>query len=224
MLRKTKFFLQLFIVIIFLILNAAPSLSQAGAFDLFAVSDMAAVFEDGYDCPPPERAIDVFGIRGEYISAQCVIKATGELQNVTVSVSFIKNEDTGISLPDDAVSWNFVGGIFIEKNTPNLKQTDLLRPAPAWFPDYLSEERELSIKKGNYKAVWLTIKIPRNAQAGKYSGTVSVNTGQGNASIPLHLTIYPLTMPYERNLYVTMWYTTGKFDKYHDVKEPYSYG
>jgi hypothetical protein len=222
MIKNMKFLTLLFIVIIFLIINEIIVLSQANAFDLFTVSDLENIFEDGYNCPPPERTIDVFGIGDEYISAQCVIKAKEELQNVTVSVSPLINDNFDISLPSNSVSWNYIGSIPIKENTPTRKASNLIRIAPALFPDYLSEERDISLKKDKYQAVWLTIKVPRDAQAGNYSGMVTVKTDKGNASLPLHLTIYPLTLPHERHLNVTMWYTTIVFDKFHHTGEMYS--
>jgi hypothetical protein len=41
--------------------------------------------------------------------------------------------------------WIFVGSIFIEKNSPNRQREDLLRPAPAWFPDFLGEDRKCPV-------------------------------------------------------------------------------
>ena len=52
-------------------------------FELFAVSDLVRVFEDGYNLPQARKVIDIFGIRNEYICAQCVIKANQHLRRVT---------------------------------------------------------------------------------------------------------------------------------------------
>jgi len=145
---------------------------QAAPFECFAVSDLVRIFEDGYNCPEAQDKIEIFGIRNEYVSAQCVIKANQDLHNVTVSLSPLKHISLPTSIPTDALEWNFVGSIPIEENTPKYRKTDLIRSAPAEFPDYLAEDREVFLKKGDYKAVYLTIKIPRNADAGYYKGTV----------------------------------------------------
>ena len=186
-------------------------------FECFAVSDLIRVFEDGYNCPEPQDSIDIFGMRNEYVSAQCVIKANQDLQNVTVTLSPLKHTTLSTSLPSKTLKWNFVGSIPIEENTPKYRKTDLIRAAPAQFPDFLAEDNEVFMKKGNYKAVYLTIKIPRSTMAGDYKGQVTIKTDKADMSLPLQLRIYPLTLPDERHLMVTEWYTTGYFKKFHDI-------
>ena len=190
---------------------------QAASFECFAVSDLVRIFEDGYNLPETQDRLEIFGIRNEYLSAQCVIKANQDLHNVTVSLSPLKHVAHSTSIPTDALEWNFVCSIPIEENTPKYRKTDLIRAAPAKFPDYLAEDSEVFLKKGDYKAVYLTIKIPRNAEAGDYNGTVTIKTDKADISLPLSLRVYPLTLPDERYLMVTEWFTTGNFKKFHDI-------
>jgi len=190
---------------------------QEAPFQCFAVSDLVRIFEDGYNCPQPQRAIEIFGIRNEYVSAQCVIKANTDLQHVTVSASPLKCAERSASLPSSFIECNFVGSITIEENTPKYRKSDLIRPAPARFPDYLAEVEGVSVKEGKYQAVFLTVMIPRSAEAGSYKGSVTIKNEKGNKSLPLRLTVYPLTLPDKRHLMVTEWYTTGRFKKFHGI-------
>jgi len=210
-----KSYFVFFISIILLCFNG--NITQAAPFECFAVSDLVRVFDDGYNCPNPQESLEIFGIRNEHVSAQCVIKANQDLQNVTVSLSRLKHISLSTSLPANALEWNFVGSIPIEENTPKYRKTDLIRAAPARFPDYLSEDSEVFVKKGNYKAVYLTIKIPRDAEAGDYKGAVTIKTDKANISLPVHLIVYPLTLPDDRHLMITEWMTTGNFRKFHDI-------
>ena len=207
------FFFSVSIVLLCLISNTV----QGAPFECFAVSDLVRIFEDGYNCPKPQKSLEIFGIRNEHVSAQCVIKANQDLRNVTVSLSPLKHIALSTSLPANSLEWNFVGSILIEENTPKYRTTDLIRTAPAQFPDYLAEDSEVFVKKGNYKAVYLTIKIPRNAEAGDYKGSVIIKTDKAGTSLPLHLKVYPLTLPDERHLMATEWYTTGNFKKFHGI-------
>jgi len=215
--KQTAFKPRLIVSVAIVALSLTCVTGQGAPFECFAVSDLVRLFEDGYSRGQPHKAIEIFGIRNEYISAQCVIKANNDLGHVTVSVSPLVHVERSVSLPRSAVEWNFVGSIPILENTPKYRKTDLIRPAPARFPDYLTEGREISLKKGKYKAVFLTVIIPRNAQPGDYKGTVTIETEQGNKPFPLHLTIYPLTLPDERHLMVTEWYTTSQFKKFHGI-------
>ncbi len=81
---------------------------QAVPFECFAVSDLVRIFEDGYNCPKPQESLEIFGIRNEYVSAQCVIKANQDLQNVQVSLSPLKHIALSTSLPANVLGWNFV--------------------------------------------------------------------------------------------------------------------
>jgi len=191
--------------------------AQDPAVECFAVSDLVRVFEDGYGTPETGKAIEIFGIRNEYISAQCVIKANQDVEHITVSLSPLTHANSKSSLPADAATWNFVGSIRIDENTPNRSQTGLTRRAPARFPDYLAEDREISLQKDQCKAVYLTVQIPRDAEEGIYKGTVTIKTERGDVSLPLQVTIYPFTLPDQRHVMVTEWYSTGKFKQFHGI-------
>ena len=218
---KPKTFSSFFnVIVVFVLLSSISARGQEAPFECFAVSDLVRIFEDGYNCPQPQGVIEIFGIRNEYISAQCVIKANRDIRRVTTSVSPLKHVGRSASLPTSAIRWNFIGSIPIAENTPKYRKTDLVRPAPARFPDYLAEDKEASIEKGYYKAVYLTVRIPRDAEAGDYEGAVTIKTEKGNKSLPLHLTVYPLTLHDERHLMVTEWYTTSNFKKFHNIDTP----
>ncbi len=205
-----------------MIILVSCSMLTAQSFRVFGVSDVVRVFEDGYKLPDTKDTIIIFGIRGEVISGQCVINSRKNLSNVTVELSEIKNLDTGNLLVEKAVNWNFVGSVPLTTNTTNQPPAALTRSAPANYPEYLMNENQISITKGSYQSVWLTVNIPHNAEAGLYAGNVSVKSLEGEQSLPLTLTVYPLTLPEERNINIVEWYSTEGFERYHGIKEKYS--
>ncbi len=77
-----------------------------------------------------------------------MVLAHGDLEDLTLSVGPLQQAQGSGVIPEQNIRWNFVGSIFIEKNSPNRQKEDLSRPAPAWFPDYLGEERSCSAPKG----------------------------------------------------------------------------
>jgi hypothetical protein len=207
-------------------IGLAILLSSSGPGDrsisLFGVSDMVRVFQDGYKLPPAYDTLKIFGIRGEIISGQCVIFSRQNLSDVSLEISALKDPNTGKSLPAESVEWNFVGSVPLTKNTPNQPPDALSRPAPALYPEYLMDDDKISITRGSYQSVWLTIAIPQDAGAGTYAGTIRVKSLQGERSLPLTLTIYPLTLPSERHLKIVEWYSTEGFARFHGIEEPYS--
>ena len=210
------------VVIFYAALIMSCSNIAAQSFELAAVSDMVRVFEDGYKLPLMNDSVNLFGIRGEIISGQFTINTKKNIEKLTVETGDLKNIITGSSLPASVIEWNFTGSIPLAKNTPNQPATILLRQAPARFPDYLMPDRQINIKAKTWQSVWLTIKIPDNAQTGTFSGKVLVRAGQEVHSIPLTVIVYPLTMPSDRHLNVVEWYSTGGFSRFHDIKEEYS--
>jgi hypothetical protein len=196
--------------------------TQAGTppLELFATSDTVRVFEDGFACPSKTNSeLRLSGLRNETISGQCVVRAHKALAKLTASVGALERTGGG-SLPASCVTWRFVTSIFIEKNTPKVCKADLVRPAPAWFPDCLSEERECAVAQDALKAIYLTVRIPRTAQPGEYRGLLTVTADAARAALPLRLTVYPLTMPDARHLMVVEWFSTSQFKRHHAVESP----
>jgi hypothetical protein len=192
------------------------------SINLFGVSDMFRVFEDGYNLPATSDTIDLFGIRGEIISAQCVLESKMELSDVTVEVGELKDRVTGEVLQDADIIWNFVGSVPLLENTQNQPEDALSRPAPANYPEFLMDETIIDINGGTYQSIWLTIHIPEDGKAGTYTGTVTVNTLQGEESLPIVLQVFPLTMPVERHLKIVEWYSTEGFERFHGIEEEFS--
>jgi len=203
------------------ILLNSPKLT-AQPFKLFAVYDLDRVFEDGYNLPALHDTLSTFGIRGEVISGQCALQTKKGLTNVTVMVSGLSNKKSGKALPASAVEWNFVGSIPLSKNTPNQPVRELVRQAPARFPDYLMSERQINIAPKAYQSIYLTINIPENAEAGTYTGSITVKCLQGDQTLPVCIEVYPLNLPSTRHLKVTEWYSTGDFAHFHGIQEKYS--
>jgi len=204
-----------------LILSGGTGLSGQ-SFSLFAVNDLLRVFEDGYKLPPAHDTVSLFGIRAETISGQFVIDTKSKLTDVSVDIGPLTNTITGSTVPATAIRWDFVGSVLLPTNAPNQPLSAVVRPAPAMFPDYLMAERKIDIQGKSYQAVWLTLDIPDNAEAGNYSGTVTAKSAEGERSLPLSLTVYPLTLPPERHLKIAVRYSVDHFEKYHGITEKYS--
>ena len=83
-------------------------------------------------------------------------------------------------------------------------------------------EKQINIKEKTYQSVWLTINIQEIAEAFSYIRKVTVKSIQGDQSLPIYLTMYPLTLPSDRHLKVIEWYSTSRFAELHGIKEMYS--
>jgi len=187
-------------------------------FECFGTTDVVRIFEDGYENKAKRQAkIDIFGLRNEVVSAQCVVQAHKDLENIAISIDQLKQSEGSAIIPAENVKWNFVESIFIQENTPKLQKSDLIRPAPARFPDYLSDERQCAISKDALKAVYVTIEIPRDAEPGDYQSEITIKAGDASVSLPLELTVYPPMLPDDRHVMVTEWFSTSRFGKHHNL-------
>lgn len=196
--------------------------STAQSFSLSAVSDMVRIFEDSYRLPPLCDTLKLSGIRGETISGQVAVMAKKSVTGITVKIGALRNEITGSEIPAGSVTWNFVGSVPLLKNTPNQPPDVLTRPAPARFPDYLSDERVTDLKAKSIRSVWITITVPENTEEGTYICRLTANSGKEEQYIPVKVKIYPLSLPPERHLKVVEWHNTAGFEKFHGIKEKYS--
>jgi hypothetical protein len=194
---------------------------NAQSFKVFAVSDLARVYEDGYNLPPKTDTLSIFGIKGEIISGQFALNSKKNLTNVTVDVPLLQCAN-GKIISSENIGWDFVGSVLLPTNAPNQPKEVLDRLAPARFPDYLMQEHRIDIAKGSFQPVWLTVKIPGNANEGVYKGIITVKSDQGYETLPVHLTVYPLALPSDRHLKIAVRYNVTNFDKYHGVAEKYS--
>lgn len=184
------------------------------------------MFEDGYgNGTNRQNTIEVFRVRNEIVSAQCFIQAYEALERLSVSVGALEQSEGAAVISAENIEWNFVKSIFIQENTPKIQKSDLTRSAPAWFPDYLSDERECSLKKGALKAIYLTINIPQDAEPGQYqTDEVNIKANNKGVSLPLTLMVYPLTLPDERHVMVTEWFSTNQFRKHYNLEPDDSEG
>lgn len=208
-----------------LLISANPSEAAAPPLELVAVSDAVRVFEDGYGFTNNQgqcREINVFGLRSETISAQCVVRAGRDLPKLTAALEPLKREGSGFQIPAENLTWRFVSDILVLTNTPKMQVSDLTRAAPARFPDCLSEERQCDVANGALKAIYLTLRIPADAEPGEYRGSLTVSSGDAAAAMPITLTVYPLTLPEQRHLLVVEWLSTGQFKKFHGVESEQS--
>ena len=196
--------------------------TSAQPFSLSAVSDLVRVFDDGYNLPAGTDTLKMFGIRGETLSGQFVVSAGKDLSDVSVTIGRIINMHDNSSLAADKAVWNFVGSVPLSENASNQPLTTVTRKAPANFPDYLTDKEKTYIRKGVCQAIWLTIEVPSDLEAGSYYGNVLVSCDKGERTLPLSLAVYPLSMPEKRHLKVTEWYSTDGFEKFYGITEKYS--
>ena len=139
--------------------------------------------------------VDLLGCRGEYVSFQLVIEATGE-----------GGELAGVKITPGALAGP--GGAAIRAGEVELYRNWYTRNKNGkWQPAYLvplkagaelgapGPVRKLEGQRN--RTVYVDVYIPKDAPAGRYSGTIEISTGGVARSVPVRLVVADFDMPDE---------------------------
>ena len=179
------------------------------------------------DPPGTLSSIAVFGARGETVDTQVVVQApAGGLSNVNVSATALTGPG-GVTIPAANVTLyreyylsvtgtaSYGGG-----SNPPLGSGTYAEPLipfkdPETGAALCGSSASLkacnaSVSEGQNQPYWIDISIPQgvaNSPAGAYTGSVTISSSQGTATIPLSLTVWNFelpTQPSELSLW-TLW-------------------
>ena len=179
------------------------------------------------DAPGTTAAITLSGARGETVDTQVIVQApAGGLTNVNVKASALSGPN-GVTIPSTNFTLyreyyisvtgtaNYGGG-----SNPPLGSGTYAEPLiPFVDPETDSalcdtsavlKACNASVSAGQNQPYWIDISLPRgasNTPPGTYTGTISVTSDQGNASIPVTVTVWDFqlpTQPSELSLW-TLW-------------------
>ncbi len=118
--------------------------------------------------------------RGERIHAQFVAWTSAERTGLRADVSALRDA-SGHELPATALRTRFVRNVLAEGEPVG---------------DVLDGADRVDMPAGSYRAVWLTVEIPREATPGTYTGTLTLRVdGIEPKVFPLSLEVLPATLP-----------------------------
>jgi len=172
------------------------------------------------DSPPKmRRRLQLEGAKGEYEAGQIVLRAPVEFVIEGIDFSPLRNVRTGEMLQNYLLRARFVGYVPLLQNTPNTPPEELLRQAPDLFPDPLFDpDYPIKVSAQWNQPIWITLRIPEDAPAGRYKGEVRIRTSLDNVSVPLYLKIYNFSIGRQSHLWITNWMSTPNIAKYHGIK------
>lgn len=199
--------------------------------DISVVNPMTKVFQDDiFKGEKTEGILHLECAANEYEAAQFTIKSNTELDDVSIRLTDLVNEETGNEIPSSNLKYNFIGFIPLETNTPDstrisrcgshlyVPEGELICKAPCMVPDPLLETESINLEANKTQPVWITVYVPKGTPPGVYQGEVIVISSIGEEKIPIELKIYPFELPDERHLYLTNWFETIHIAKAHDVE------
>ena len=162
------------------------------------------------DAPTGGTEVSLAAARGEYESFQIVANGASEgLSNVNVTVSDLQAPG-GQVIPRTSFTLYREKYMYVSSSSPNWKGSN--QPlGPGWYPDALipfadpETGKPLSgaritaapfdVKAGNNQPVWVDLFVPRSAEPGRYTGTYTVTSNQGNFTGSISLKVWNFTLP-----------------------------
>jgi len=156
--------------------------------------------------------------RDEYCGFQLGIRCGCELSDVKITVEKLRQGKHVI--PATAIQIRWVGLIPVPLDAFQPVAAERPELAPAWYPDQLQETAPWrTIHPNRSAAVYLTLHVPRPARAGHYRGYVVVRIPGGEQTrIPIHLDVWPFSLPKRSSFYVANWFQMDCVTKWHRCK------
>ena len=196
-------------VLVMIAATAAALSSRAAAgpsLRVWPVDPHVKVFRDTQ--PGAPGAVTLRAARNEYEPGQFAVRSGTRAEGLRVEMSPLRHADGSRAIGGEHVRWNFVGFIPIRKNTP-ASEAIRVRKAPCEVPDPLLESRRIDLGPDVTQPVWITVFVPKDAPAGQYRGEATVIAGEARAMLPVELTVDSFTLPDQRHVLVTNWFTSG---------------
>ncbi len=139
--------------------------------------------------------INMSAVKNEYETAQVIVTANNKDLKYVVSVSdLVHTTDTNAVISSDNCNiytqyYLFVANNLHRNGAPTGEYPDAI------VPQENAIEHDLNIvKKGNSGGAWLEFYIPKTAKAGTYTGTATVNLGNGQVNVPINLKVYDVEL------------------------------
>ncbi len=177
---------------------------QRQSLNLWFVDSLIKVFPS--DAPGSHRlgGPEFWAARNQHISIQLAIRSARGVTGLTAEV-MPPIAGTGKKISD--VTVQHVGYVVVGSNTPDTPGEELVGEAPGWYPDPLLNF-PLDLESQRTHTLWVTVHVPPDAAAGVYRGVILVRSGaRERARAPFRLSVVPASVPQERTLKVTNWFS-----------------
>lgn len=144
--------------------------------------------------------------RNQHVNIQVALRSTQAFPAVTVRLEPPKDGgDHTIAASDFSIRQ--VGYVVVGSHTQGSPADELVGTAPGWYPDPLLP-LPLNLEPNKTHSIWVEIYVPKHTVPGDYRGAVDILAGQQTlAHLPFLLTVHSTTVPDERSLNVTNWFT-----------------
>lgn len=131
--------------------------------------------------------------RNEYQSFQICLRSQSEFTINSVIFGDLTGE-AGV-IPALNFTYQYVEYVYCPRNSLSTLPEDVVRTAPDYFPDPLSNDRSMYVPRKTTQPVWITVYVPKGTGAGIYSGAVDLNTTEGKQTVKMSVEVCAVTLP-----------------------------
>jgi hypothetical protein len=157
-------------------------------------------------------AVVIDSARNEYESAQIVVRSDGQaIEKLAVEVS--KPSGT----PTPTVTAQFVGYVPVKHGTIDTPDDHLVAKPPVDLPDPILDKETISLPADQSQPIWITVYVPRDTKPGDYAASIKITADTSVVTVPLKIKVHPFTLPDDRTLQLTNWFSPGNIAAWHHV-------
>lgn len=162
--------------------------------------------------------------KGERINAQAVLWSAAPLANVSVSVSDLKGPGGSI-IPASAIQTNIVRYVMTDELNKDGKggcghRPDKTQWDSSLVADVLDVVKMHDVAARTTQPVWMNIWVPQSAQAGNYTGSLTVQAeGQEPMTLNIKLQVVNRTLPAPKEwaFHLDLWQNPYAVARYYQV-------
>jgi len=142
-----------------------------------------------------QNRVQIEGWKGEKLSAQILLWSANKADQVQVTISDLVSKSKG-KIPSTSTDARFVRYVMTDEFAGGCGYRKPEDFASSLSPDMLDNLKTFDLPAKTARPVWLSVKIPTNAQAGVYTGTVTISAkGQKAQNLALELEVINQTLP-----------------------------
>ena len=174
-----------------------PNCSRPPGLQVWNASTLTRLTAADYGDPlEPLRPITIVGVRNGVFTGKVVVSSDAPLRGVRAAMGDLKHEKGRAGIPSSAVEVLYTirdDRMALRYRTP-VGFWDTLLEAP---PDVV-EPAGAGPKGQTFGAIlpiWIRVKVPGDAAAGRYRGTLTIRAGGHTCSVPVHLKVIDWRLP-----------------------------
>lgn len=184
----------------------APLVYQDAEVTLWRVSAMEKVYPDSPITTSGSSQLTVSAAGNEHEAYQLVVRPASVWSSFSLTFSDLHRtlpdgrQHPRHVIPAEQLSRSRVSYVLVDWTSGAQSLGSGLHPDP------LEELPSWDLVAGLNHAVWLSVYVPANTAPGGYDGTVTLwRAGQSVLSLPLHVQVYPFSLPQRPTLHTSGW-------------------